>query len=287
MAGIIDMSRRLFGGARRPDTSARKGTAQGSALPGQEVTVLLDGSDEPVTIVAGVEVRDGERVSVISDDGTSTVVSQGVGTYDTATGLAKDEETGYVVAKECQRTTIMNVIARLVGVGQAFMMAAGAFIQVGWNEEGGSFPAIHMLAGGAHIGMSGERIEAQARGGKLFAMDADGMAYTGEAKLYPEGMPTASIATVAAGCTAIRHMGFAVLTMSQYRTPKALASERVTVCTLGEGWRPATAQRTVVSNAYGQMAVCLVDTTGEVAIWSPGIGENVELNGQLIWPIAS
>ena len=83
MATIIDLAKSLGrggGAAKRPTAQAgaaagsvRYGTAQ-SAGAGA-VTVLLDGSDEPVTLTTDATVADGERVRVVSQGGSYAVVA--------------------------------------------------------------------------------------------------------------------------------------------------------------------------------------------------------------------
>lgn len=103
MATTVDVARSLASamGARAASgsphaaaTSARYGTAQGDAAAGETVRVLMDGSDEEVSVRVDAPVRRGERVKVIKQGGTYTVVALGTmaQTYATKVDVSETAE---------------------------------------------------------------------------------------------------------------------------------------------------------------------------------------------------
>ena len=86
MTTLFDLSKTILGkdrgfakttvGSRSQSSSVRHGTAQEASVNGR-VTVLMDGSEEVVTLITEVPVAKRQRVSVASDGGVYKVVSVG------------------------------------------------------------------------------------------------------------------------------------------------------------------------------------------------------------------
>ena len=86
MTTLLDLSKRIYGkergfakqsvGSRGQLADVRHGIAR-SASEGGYVTVLMDGSEEPVEVVCEVPVAEGQRVTIMSRSGTYKVVSVG------------------------------------------------------------------------------------------------------------------------------------------------------------------------------------------------------------------
>lgn len=107
----IDIARRVSNQAARLPvaTAARYGTVEASADAGQQTTILLDGSSVPAYLVADVPVRRGDRVAVVSQGGTYTVVSLD-GAGRTATNfLDFNEEDGLVVGNMTEEQLRGNI----------------------------------------------------------------------------------------------------------------------------------------------------------------------------------
>lgn len=74
----IDLGQRLFGGSARTESRqspVRHGTAVGASSGGY-VSVLFDGSAEPVSIACDGSFAAGQRVSVACADGVYKVISE-------------------------------------------------------------------------------------------------------------------------------------------------------------------------------------------------------------------
>lgn len=80
--------------AREAATSTRYGTAQADAAAGETVRVLMDGSDEEVEVRVDAPVSKGERVKIVKQGGTYTVVAIGTmaKTYATKVEVNKTAE---------------------------------------------------------------------------------------------------------------------------------------------------------------------------------------------------
>lgn len=86
MTTLLDLGKRIYGndrgfakqavGSRSQASDVRHGTALEASADGY-VTVLMDGSEESVTLVCEVPVAENQRVSVASNGGTYKVVSVG------------------------------------------------------------------------------------------------------------------------------------------------------------------------------------------------------------------
>lgn len=69
----IDLGKKIFGARTRGSSSVRHGTAQ-EASTGERVSVLLDGSDKPVTLACKGDIEEGQRVSVVYADGSYAIM---------------------------------------------------------------------------------------------------------------------------------------------------------------------------------------------------------------------
>ena len=83
MATEIDLGRKLFGKTRGGTraSSLRRGVTASSSNDGY-VSVLLDGSADPVTLKCRGSFSEGERVSVANDGGVYSIVNDGVSSAD-------------------------------------------------------------------------------------------------------------------------------------------------------------------------------------------------------------
>lgn len=103
MTTNIDRGRKLYGKAKGGSraSSLRRGVTVGASSGGY-VSVLLDGSDEPVTLACGVDLDAGQSVSVMNDGGTYKIIGGGEGS---GAGFAETDPTVPAWAKQPTKPT--------------------------------------------------------------------------------------------------------------------------------------------------------------------------------------
>lgn len=142
MATTIDIARSLAsamgarnasGSPRAAATSTRYGTAQGDAAAGASVRVLMDGSDEEVSVRVDAPVRKGERVKIVKQGGTYTVVALGTMAQTYATKVDVSETAEGLEAKISEKVDPQGARDAL----SVLIKATAQGVQVGKVDEDG------------------------------------------------------------------------------------------------------------------------------------------------------
>lgn len=280
--------------ASAPHTSTRYGTACGDAAAGGTVEVLLDGSGESVTLATKTDVAKGERVSVVADGGSYTLlalrsIGDGVAgtreqleTYIESATLGKADGYHTVVAaggvEVYKADKLLGTLACYPGSDTLYIYGAGS-VQVA--SDNGSDTGLSVMTGDARIALGGYGVGSRQDNGtrkvttwlKGAYLDMRGLAVCDYDADWVDGVH-------------VRRFGGVVVLDFAMTLPNGIdAGAAHVVGTLAAGFRPVgTVARGALVTSTRDDAHAFVRPSGEVGIYThQGVDAPANLNGQVVF----